>query len=144
MWNGLLYKKKSLPSIQFITQLYTPTSSHHQLFIFNTVGLHVDALYQRPLIPLNYLPPCTFTTFSPSRQILVSSTFLPFHQFLFTMPHKVNNSNSTLASQSSGDQTTEVRNLTNPVRKPPVIVHNKGGQIYDETRPSDWDKQRWK
>ncbi|CAG7943895.1 unnamed protein product [Penicillium salamii] len=61
------------------------------------------------------------------------------------MPHKVNNSNSTLASQSSGDQTTEVRNLTtNPVRKPPVIVHNKGGQIYDETRPSDWDKQRWK
>lgn len=34
--------------------------------------------------------------------------------------------------------------VTNPVRKPPVIVHNKGGQIYDETRPSDWDKQRWK
>jgi hypothetical protein len=32
----------------------------------------------------------------------------------------------------------------NPVRKPTVIVHNKGGQIYDETRPSDWDKQRWK
>lgn len=32
----------------------------------------------------------------------------------------------------------------NPIRKPPVIVHNKGGQIYDETRPSDWDKQRWK
>jgi len=32
----------------------------------------------------------------------------------------------------------------NPVRKPPVVVHNKGGQIYDETRPSDWDKQRWK
>ncbi|CAI7580142.1 unnamed protein product [Penicillium bialowiezense] len=61
------------------------------------------------------------------------------------MPHKVNNSNSTLASRSSGDQTTEVRNLTaNPVRKPPVVVHNKGGQIYDETRPSDWDKQRWK
>jgi hypothetical protein len=29
-------------------------------------------------------------------------------------------------------------------RQPPVIVHNKGGQIYDETRPSDWDKQRWK
>lgn len=32
----------------------------------------------------------------------------------------------------------------NPVRKPAVVVHNKGGQIYDETRPSDWDKQRWK
>ncbi|KAJ5103818.1 hypothetical protein N7532_004347 [Penicillium argentinense] len=32
----------------------------------------------------------------------------------------------------------------NPVRRPPVVVHNKGGQIYDETRPSDWDKQRWK
>ncbi|KAE8351625.1 hypothetical protein BDV28DRAFT_136738 [Aspergillus coremiiformis] len=28
--------------------------------------------------------------------------------------------------------------------QPPVIVHNQGGQIYDETRPSDWDKQRWK
>ncbi|PYI31245.1 hypothetical protein BO86DRAFT_392797 [Aspergillus japonicus CBS 114.51] len=26
----------------------------------------------------------------------------------------------------------------------PVIIHNQGGQIYDETRPSDWDKQRWK
>ncbi|KAJ5094587.1 hypothetical protein N7478_009471 [Penicillium angulare] len=72
------------------------------------------------------------------------------------MPHKVNNdSNSTLASGgSSGDQviaTTvrarlmQTRPVTaNPVRKPPVIVHNKGGQIYDETRPSDWDKQRWK
>lgn len=34
--------------------------------------------------------------------------------------------------------------VANPVRKPPVVVHNKGGQIYDETRPSDWDKQRWK
>ncbi|CAG7919255.1 unnamed protein product [Penicillium olsonii] len=131
----------------FNSSLNSIHQHHHTTncsFFFNTVGLHVDALYQRPLIPLNYLPPCTFTTFSPSLQILVSSTFLPFHQFLFTMPHKVNNSNSTLASQSSGDQTTEVRNLTNPVRKPPVIVHNKGGQIYDETRPSDWDKQRWK
>ncbi|KAJ5693124.1 hypothetical protein N7462_002547 [Penicillium macrosclerotiorum] len=68
------------------------------------------------------------------------------------MPHKVtNDSNSTLASRgsSNGDQViaTEVRDApsaANPVRKPPVIVHNKGGQIYDETRPSDWDKQRWK
>ncbi|KAJ6081816.1 hypothetical protein N7499_006690 [Penicillium canescens] len=82
------------------------------------------------------------------------------------MPHEVNDSNSTLASRGSGDQVvaTEVRNLStsrapvsdlpdpklmqtpaaNPVRKPPVIIHNKGGQIYDETRPSDWDKQRWK
>jgi hypothetical protein len=85
------------------------------------------------------------------------------------MPHKVNNdSNSTLASRgSTGDPVvaTEVRSestmnesipilqrsrlirallAANPVRKPPVIVHNKGGQIYDETRPSDWDKQRWK
>ncbi|KAJ5735059.1 uncharacterized protein N7483_000184 [Penicillium malachiteum] len=64
------------------------------------------------------------------------------------MPHKVtNDSNSTLASRgSSGDQViaTEVRVNANPIRKPPVIVHNKGGQIYDETRPSDWDKQRWK
>ncbi|CAI7594574.1 unnamed protein product [Penicillium manginii] len=84
------------------------------------------------------------------------------------MPHKVNNdSNSTLASRgSSGDQViaTEVRAegtplfpiprlspanadtppAANPVRKPAVVVHNKGGQIYDETRPSDWDKQRWK
>ncbi|KAJ5684317.1 hypothetical protein N7523_001241 [Penicillium sp. IBT 18751x] len=63
------------------------------------------------------------------------------------MPHKVNNdSNSTLASRGSiGDPVvaTEVR-TANPARKPPVIVHNKGGQIYDETRPSDWDKQRWK
>ncbi|CRL17168.1 unnamed protein product [Penicillium camemberti] len=64
------------------------------------------------------------------------------------MPHKVNDSNSTLASRaSSNDQVvaTEVRSLTtNPVRKPLVVVHNKGGRIYDETRPSDWDKQRWK
>ncbi|KAJ5920885.1 hypothetical protein N7454_005765 [Penicillium verhagenii] len=74
------------------------------------------------------------------------------------MPHKVtNDSNSTLASRgSSGGQViaTEVRDparlmqtrsvTANPVRKPPVVVHNKGGQIYDETRPSDWDKQRWK
>lgn len=85
------------------------------------------------------------------------------------MPHKVNNdSNSTLASRGSiGDPVvaTEVRSesqplrrvpvdlqiqantrspAVNPVRKPPVIVHNRGGQIYDETRPSDWDKQRWK
>ncbi|KAJ5751755.1 hypothetical protein N7520_008672 [Penicillium odoratum] len=73
------------------------------------------------------------------------------------MPHKVtNDSNSTLASRASGDQViaTEVRDsvrlmrtrlvTANTVRKPPVVVHNKGGQIYDETRPSDWDKQRWK
>jgi len=82
------------------------------------------------------------------------------------MPHKVNNdSNSTLASRgSTGDSVaSEVRSeslnpiqsnpqiqantrspAANPVRKPPVIIHNKGGQIYDETRPSDWDKQRWK
>ncbi|KAJ5132278.1 hypothetical protein N7448_006436 [Penicillium atrosanguineum] len=85
------------------------------------------------------------------------------------MPHKVNNdSNSTLASRgSAGDPVvaTEVRSespttmtaqvdlqnqantrspAANPARKPPVIVHNQGGQIYDETRPSDWDKQRWK
>ncbi|KAJ5773477.1 hypothetical protein N7457_008373 [Penicillium paradoxum] len=71
------------------------------------------------------------------------------------MPHKVNDSNSTLASRGSSNQVvpTEVRNsaranahppAANPVRKPPVIIHNKGGQIYDETRPSDWDKQRWK
>ncbi|KAJ5805526.1 uncharacterized protein N7503_003128 [Penicillium pulvis] len=73
------------------------------------------------------------------------------------MPHKVtNDSNSTLASRGSGDQViaTEVRDsarlmqtrpvTANAVRKPPVVVHNKGGQIYDETRPSDWDKQRWK
>lgn len=33
---------------------------------------------------------------------------------------------------------------SNPIRKPLVIIHNTGGQIYDETRPSDWDKQRWK
>lgn len=26
----------------------------------------------------------------------------------------------------------------------PVIIHNQGGQTYDETRTSDWDKQRWK
>ncbi|KAJ5239450.1 hypothetical protein N7468_004069 [Penicillium chermesinum] len=68
------------------------------------------------------------------------------------MPHKItNDSNSTLASGgSNNDQVvaTEVRDVSplvaNPVRKPPVIIHNKGGQIYDETRPSDWDKQRWK
>lgn len=28
-------------------------------------------------------------------------------------------------------------------RKAPVVIH-QGGQTYDETRPSDWDKQRWK
>ncbi|KAJ5550892.1 hypothetical protein N7535_001170 [Penicillium sp. DV-2018c] len=67
------------------------------------------------------------------------------------MPHKVNDSNSTLASRgSSTDQVgaPKVRNIAsaaaNSARKPPVVIHNKGGQIYDETRPSDWDKQRWK
>ncbi|KAJ5095726.1 hypothetical protein NUU61_005082 [Penicillium alfredii] len=61
------------------------------------------------------------------------------------MPHKVNDSNSTLASKaSSGDQLIVPDIRPNPVRKPPVIIHNKGGQTYDETRPSDWDKQRWK
>ncbi|KAF7718412.1 Uncharacterized protein PECH_008371 [Penicillium ucsense] len=64
------------------------------------------------------------------------------------MPHKLSNdSNSTLASgvSSTSDQggATEVRAISS-VRKPPVIIHNKGGQTYDETRPSDWDKQRWK
>ncbi|EPS30404.1 hypothetical protein POX_b02587 [Penicillium oxalicum] len=64
------------------------------------------------------------------------------------MPHKLSNdSNSTLASgvSNTSDQViaTQVR-ASNSVRRPPVIIHNKGGQIYDETRPSDWDKQRWK
>ncbi|KAJ5888401.1 hypothetical protein N7495_008442 [Penicillium taxi] len=64
------------------------------------------------------------------------------------MPHKVtNDSNSTLSSRGSSDQDViaevQVR-AARPIRKPPVIIHNKGGQTYDETRPSDWDKQRWK
>ncbi|KAB8222052.1 hypothetical protein BDV33DRAFT_201795 [Aspergillus novoparasiticus] len=65
------------------------------------------------------------------------------------MPHKVNQSNSTLASTgSSGDRVvvTDLRGSNSGPRRtqPPVVVHNQGGQIYDETRPSDWDKQRWK
>ncbi|KKK18501.1 hypothetical protein P175DRAFT_0427161 [Aspergillus ochraceoroseus IBT 24754] len=66
------------------------------------------------------------------------------------MPLKANESNSTLSSSgSSGDQVVVVANMrgSNPVPRktqPPVVIHNQGGQIYDETRPSDWDKQRWK
>ncbi|KAJ0413819.1 hypothetical protein BJX63DRAFT_80857 [Aspergillus granulosus] len=69
------------------------------------------------------------------------------------MPHKVNESNSTLSSSdtssSSGDQVVVVPNIrgsnAGPRKsQPPVVVHNHGGQIYDETRPSDWDRQRWK
>ncbi|GFF48319.1 conserved hypothetical protein [Aspergillus udagawae] len=79
------------------------------------------------------------------------------------MPHKVNDSNSTLASSASSSDRVVVTDLressltgapvsllpigSNPVPRrtqPPVIIHNQGGQIYDETRPSDWDKQRWK
>ncbi|KAJ5574247.1 uncharacterized protein N7459_008674 [Penicillium hispanicum] len=100
----------------------------------------VESLLQSHLLSLS---PLSFTLHTVTRRI---------------MPHKVtNDSNSTLASRaSSGDQVvaTEARDsarlmqtrpsAANPVRKPPVIVHNKGGQIYDETRPSDWDKQRWK
>ncbi|GFF92748.1 conserved hypothetical protein [Aspergillus lentulus] len=65
------------------------------------------------------------------------------------MPHKVNDSNSTLASSASSSDRVVVTDLrgSNPVPRrtqPPVIIHNQEGQIYDETRPSDWDKQRWK
>ncbi|KAL4783140.1 hypothetical protein BJX76DRAFT_358277 [Aspergillus varians] len=69
------------------------------------------------------------------------------------MPHKINESNSTLSSSdsnSSGDQVVVVPNLrgTNSagLRKsqPPVVIHNHGGQTYDETRTADWDRQRWK
>ncbi|KAF9888310.1 hypothetical protein FE257_008742 [Aspergillus nanangensis] len=66
------------------------------------------------------------------------------------MPHKVNESNTTLSSTSSnaGDQVVvpDMRGSNAVPRRtqPPVVVHNQGGQIYDETRPSDWDKQRWK
>ncbi|CAG8020603.1 unnamed protein product, partial [Penicillium nalgiovense] len=124
-------------------------------------------------ISFNTLIPLSFASISLKPQLIPPTiptipTILPF-----TMPHKVNNSNSTLASSgssgsSSNDQVaTEVRNLsmsspshpcpdlqiqpelmqtpaTNPIRKPPVVIHNKGGRTYDETRPSDWDKQRWK
>ncbi|KAL2823696.1 hypothetical protein BDW59DRAFT_163065 [Aspergillus cavernicola] len=67
------------------------------------------------------------------------------------MPHKVNESNSTLSSSdsSSGDQVvvvSDIRGSNAGPRKgqPPVVVHNHGGRIYDETRPSGWDRQRWK
>lgn len=44
IWNGLLYKKKSLPSIQFITQLYTPiyntTNCSSFLFSFLLVSIY--------------------------------------------------------------------------------------------------------
>ncbi|KAL5044083.1 hypothetical protein BDW71DRAFT_209689 [Aspergillus fruticulosus] len=67
------------------------------------------------------------------------------------MPIKVNDLNSDLSSNgsSSGDQVVVVPNLrgsnAGPRKtQPPVIVHNGGGQTYDETRPSDWDRQRWK
>ncbi|KAI9924677.1 hypothetical protein ASPWEDRAFT_110971 [Aspergillus wentii DTO 134E9] len=64
------------------------------------------------------------------------------------MPLKATDSNSTLASQGSGEKVV-VQDMRGPNSGPrrtqaPVIVHNQGGQIYDETRPSDWDKQRWK
>lgn len=81
------------------------------------------------------------------------------------MPNKINDSNSTLASDGSNDQVVVIQGMlfdlpsrlvfisiliridgTNPPRRTqkPVVIHNQGGQIYDETRPSDWDKQRWK
>ncbi|GES61371.1 hypothetical protein ATEIFO6365_0011003000 [Aspergillus terreus] len=66
------------------------------------------------------------------------------------MPTKINESNSTLASTaSSGDRVVipDIRGGSNAIPRrtqPPVVVHNQGGQIYDETRPADWDKQRWK
>ncbi|RJE27177.1 hypothetical protein PHISCL_00530 [Aspergillus sclerotialis] len=65
------------------------------------------------------------------------------------MPHKVNDSNSTLGSQGSSNDRVMVPDMrgSNPLPRksqPPVIIHNKGGQTYDETRPLDWDNQRWK
>ncbi|KAI9370433.1 hypothetical protein BJX61DRAFT_544608 [Aspergillus egyptiacus] len=67
------------------------------------------------------------------------------------MPHKDNDSNSTLSSSgsSTSDQLVGVPNTrgsnAGPRKsQPPVIIHNHGGQTYDETRPSDWDRQRWK
>ncbi|RAL11311.1 uncharacterized protein BO97DRAFT_100652 [Aspergillus homomorphus CBS 101889] len=65
------------------------------------------------------------------------------------MPHKVSDSTSSLSSSGSSGNRVAVTDMrgshTGPRRtQPPVIVHNQGGQIYDETRPSDWDKQRWK
>ncbi|BCR85193.1 uncharacterized protein ACHE_20651S [Aspergillus chevalieri] len=59
------------------------------------------------------------------------------------MPTKPNNdSNTTLASNGSTDQVVVMQG-PNGGRKAPVVIH-QGGQTYDETRPSDWDKQRWK
>ncbi|KAL4796569.1 hypothetical protein BDW69DRAFT_183896 [Aspergillus filifer] len=66
------------------------------------------------------------------------------------MPHNTNESNSTLSSSgsSNGDQVVgpNIRAPNAGPRKsqPPVIIHNDGGQTFDETRPSDWDRQRWK
>ncbi|PKY02724.1 hypothetical protein P168DRAFT_320269 [Aspergillus campestris IBT 28561] len=64
------------------------------------------------------------------------------------MPNKASESNSTLGSTGSGDRVvvTDLRGSNGAPRRsqPPVVVHNQGGQIYDETRPADWDKQRWK
>lgn len=77
------------------------------------------------------------------------------------MPTKPNNdSNTTLASNGSTDQVVVMQGMLtslllnvcpmlillsgpNGGRKAPVVIH-QGGQTYDETRPSDWDKQRWK
>ncbi|RMJ25964.1 hypothetical protein PHISP_03180 [Aspergillus sp. HF37] len=65
------------------------------------------------------------------------------------MPHRVNDSNSTINSGSSSGDRAIVPDLRgpNPVQRkpqPPVIVHNKGGPTYDNARPSGWDYQRWK
>ncbi|RAK80506.1 uncharacterized protein BO72DRAFT_493033 [Aspergillus fijiensis CBS 313.89] len=65
------------------------------------------------------------------------------------MPHKVSDSTSSLSSSGSsrnGVVVTDMRGSHAGPRRTqaPVIIHNQGGQIYDETRPSDWDKQRWK
>ncbi|BDD64163.1 hypothetical protein MPDQ_000579 [Monascus purpureus] len=74
-------------------------------------------------------------------------------------PHatKLHRSNSTFTSEESNASTNSDRVAVSDIRgpdpktvsrrtlhRPPVIIHNTGGQIFDKTRPSDWDKQRWK
>ncbi|KAL2216615.1 hypothetical protein M432DRAFT_71191 [Thermoascus aurantiacus ATCC 26904] len=66
------------------------------------------------------------------------------------MPHKADPSDSSASSgdSSSGDRVAvHDAQDSSPARgtsNPKVVVHNGGGPRYDERRPSDWDKSRWK
>lgn len=85
---------------------YYLISYYHIIRQFNTVRLTpipLEPLFNTLILPFTFTFTFIFAVISSHQS----------HNHQFTMPHKVNDSNSTLASRSSGDQaTTEVRNLS--------------------------------